>query len=54
MTTCSQCNAAVSPEDAAYDDRTGKYFCRRACFLDWADDNHEEITDFYIRLNVTD
>lgn len=52
MTTCNQCNNAINAEDASYDDRTAQYYCGRACFLDWADANIEEITDFYERMNV--
>lgn len=55
MTTakCTQCNAEITPEDAAYDDNTSQYFCDEPCFLDWADENSEVVTDFYVRLNVT-
>lgn len=50
---CAQCNVTVIPEDSVYDDHTSQYFCDKACFLDWADDNNEVITEYYVRLNVT-
>lgn len=49
---CSQCTATISPEDAAYDERQAQYFCKVDCFRDWEDDNHDELTDFYERMNV--
>lgn len=54
----TKCNSATCgrnievPEDAVYDDRTSTYYCNEDCFRDWADDNFEEITAFYERMNV--
>lgn len=51
-TSCAQCNATISPEDAAYDERQAQYFCNVDCFRDWADEHFEVITEFYERMNV--
>lgn len=50
---CSQCNAEIVPEDSVYDDRQARYYCDMPCFLDWVDENSEVVTDFYVRLNIT-
>lgn len=51
---CAQCNADITPEDVVYDDRRACYYCDMPCFRDWADDNSELVTDFYVRLNITE
>lgn len=53
MTLCTQCDGQLVPEDALYDDRTYAYFCDNDCFRDWADDNNEEVVEFYERLNIS-
>lgn len=48
--TCAQCKRAIA--DGLYDDRAEHYYCDEACFHDWADENFEEVADFYRRMNV--
>lgn len=48
--TCVQCGVIAS--EGYYDDRAEHYYCDDRCFEDWADNNFEEITDFYKRMNL--
>ena len=52
MTSCTQCSASISPEDAAYDEEQAQYYCNVDCFRDWADDNSDVITEYYESMNV--
>jgi len=52
--TCAQCGVTIIPEDSVYDDHTSEFFCDKACFLDWADDNMDVVSDFYVRLNISE
>ncbi len=47
---CDMCerNAAAG----YYDDLTGRHFCDKRCFHEWADANFEEIVGFYWRMNI--
>ena len=49
---CEQCNSPLTPEDAVYDDNTYRYYCDMECFYDWADDNVEDVIEYYERMNV--
>lgn len=49
---CDQCGGLVDLDDALYDEHSEQYFCDRECFLDWADDHFDEVTEFYEKLNL--
>ncbi len=55
MAQCNSpiCVASVIPEDAVYDDRTSAYYCDMTCFYDWAYENDDEVTEYYVRQNVS-
>ncbi len=49
---CAGCGQSTSVETSLVDDRTDNYFCDEACFRQWADDNFEEVAEFYRKMNV--
>lgn len=52
---CATCYAPIYVgKSAVYDERTNQYFCDRQCFRDWADDNFDEVCEFYESMNVKD
>lgn len=52
---CNACKLAI-PEDrfAIYDDRKERYYCDEDCFETWAQDNTDDLIDFYKRMNTSD
>jgi hypothetical protein len=52
---CHTCKANI-PEGkfAVYDDKKERYYCDEYCFETWAEDNYDELIDFYKRMNVSD
>lgn len=56
MTTakCLQCNTNITPEDAVYDDHKSHYYCDITCFYRWTYENEHVVTEFYVKLNITE
>lgn len=46
---CANCGGRG--REYIYDDLSENTFCDRECFAEWADDNFEEVAEFYFRLN---
>lgn len=55
LTRCNSpfCNDVLVPEDAVYDDRTSAYYCDMTCFYDWAYENDDEVTEYYVTMNLS-
>ena len=50
--TCANCGAYRPAGDMLYDERGENYVCDRDCFYEWADDNAEEVADYYYEMNI--
>ena len=46
---CANCGGRG--RDYIYDELSENTFCDRECFAEWADDNFEEVVEFYFQLN---
>lgn len=49
---CASCDSSDDVMDMLYDELSGRYFCDKNCFLEWADAYYEEICDYYYRMNI--
>jgi len=49
---CVNCGAERLADAMLYDERGENYVCDRDCFYEWADDNAEEVADYYYEMNI--
>lgn len=49
---CGYCAKTIDKGDAVYDERRGAYYCDIDCFRSWADDNVDDVIEYYERMNV--
>jgi hypothetical protein len=52
--TCGACQSNIPSGFAKYDDKSEEYFCNEGCFETWAEDNSDDVIEFYKRMNVSD
>ena len=50
---CAYCEEEMYDADGLYDDYKEQYYCDSLCFFDWASDNEDIITTYYLDRNCT-